>query len=149
MSDINTKKQAWINLVEEKSHHYLNLGDGGFDEMMKCSLKSCNYEEQSVTYAFPTLKWQINEKGGIHGGAIAGMFDTAFGVVANFTAGENEATTTDMTISFLRGVEYGMELEMTVYIVKAGRSLIRQRAELKDAATGKLLATGSGSWMPL
>ena len=143
------KKQAWINLVEEKSHHYLNLGDGGFDEMMKCSLKSCNYEEQSVTYAFPTLKWQINEKGGIHGGAIAGMFDTAFGVVANFTAGENEATTTDMTISYLRGVDYGMELEMTVYIVKAGRSLIRQRAELKDAATGKLLATGSGSWMPL
>ena len=116
---------------------------------MQCSLKSCNYEEQSVTYTFPTLKWQINEKGGIHGGAIAGMFDTAFGVVANFTAGENEATTTDMTISFLRGVDYGMELEMTVYIVKAGRSLIRQRAELKDAATGKLLATGSGSWMPL
>jgi uncharacterized protein (TIGR00369 family) len=143
------KKQAWINLVEEKSRHYLNLGDGGFDEMMRCSLKSCNYEEKSVTYAFPTLKWQINEKGGIHGGAIAGMFDTAFGVVANFTAGENEATTTDMTISFLRGVEFGMELEMTVYIVKAGRSLIRQRAELKDAATGKLLATGSGSWMPL
>ena len=143
------KKQAWINLVVEKSHHYLNLNDGGFDEMMHCSLKRCNYEEQSVTYAFPTLKWQINEKGGIHGGAIAGMFDTAFGVVANFTAGENEATTTDMTVSFIRGVEYGMELEMTVYIVKAGRSLIRQRAELKDAATGKLLATGSGSWMPL
>ena len=143
------KKQAWINLVEEKSRHYLNLGDGGFDELMKCSLKRCNYEEQSVTYTFPTLQWQINEKGGIHGGAIAGMFDTAFGVVANFTAGENEATTTDMTISFLRGVELGMELEMTVYIVKAGCSLIRQRAELKDAATGKLLATGSGSWMPL
>ena len=143
------KKQAWIALVEEKSRHYLNLGDGGFDEMMNVRLVGCNYEEQSVTYAFPTQKWQVNEKGGIHGGAIAGMFDTAFGVVANFTAGENEATTTDMTISFLRGVELGMELEMTVYIVKAGRSLIRQRAELKDAATGKLLATGSGSWMPL
>ena len=143
------KKQAWINLVEEKSHHYLNLNDGGFDEMMNVRLVSCNYEEKSVTYAFPTQKWQVNEKGGIHGGAIAGMFDTAFGVVANFTAGENEATTTDMTISYLRGVEMGMELEMTVYIVKAGRSLIRQRAELKDAATGKLLATGSGSWMPL
>ena len=143
------KKQAWITLVEEKSRHYLNLGDGGFDEMMNVRLVGRNYEEKSVTYAFPTQKWQVNEKGGIHGGAIAGMFDTAFGVVANFTAGENEATTTDMTISFLRGVELGMELEMTVYIVKAGRSLIRQRAELKDAATGKLLATGSGSWMPL
>jgi len=143
------KKQTWIKLVEEKSHHYLNLNDGGFDEMMNVHLVGCDYEEQSITYAFPTQKWQVNEKGGIHGGAIAGMFDTAFGVVANFTAGENEATTTDMNISFLRGVELGMELEMTVYIVKAGRSLIRQRAELKDASTGKLLATGSGSWMPL
>lgn len=65
------------------------------------------------------------------------MFDAAFGVVANFTAGENEATTVDMSVSFLRGVEYGMELYLKVYIVKAGRSLIRQRAELTDAATGQ------------
>ena len=116
---------------------------------MHVHLVRCNYEEQSVTYGFPTQKWQVNEKGGIHGGAIAGMFDTAFGVVANFTAGENEATTTDMTVSFIRGVDFGMNLELTVYIVKAGRSLIRQRAELVDADTGKLLATASGSWMPL
>ena len=143
------EKQAWLKMVEEKSRHYLNLNDGGFDENMKCRLVACNYEEQTVTYAFETQKWQINEKGGIHGGAIAGMFDTALGVVANFTAGENEATTTDMNIVFLRGVEYGMKLEMKVYIVKAGRSLIRQRAELTDAETGKLLASASGSWMPL
>ena len=143
------KKQAWIRMVEEKSLHYLNLGDGGFDERMKARLVGCDFEAQTVTYAFETQTWQINEKGGIHGGAIAGMFDTAFGVVANFTAGENEATTTDMNISFLRGVDYGMTLYMKVYIVKAGRSLIRQRAELTDAATGKLLATASGSWMPL
>lgn len=143
------EKQAWIELVERKSKHYLNLGDGGFDENMKARLMGCNYEEQSVTYRFQTQPWQINERGGIHGGAIAGMFDTAFGVVANLTAGDNEATTTDMTVSFLRGVELGMEVDMTVYIVKAGRSLIRQRAELKDAATGKLLAIGSGTWMPL
>ena len=143
------EKQAWIELVERMSQHYLNLGDGGFDENMKARLMGCNYEEQSVTYRFQTQPWQINERGGIHGGAIAGMFDTAFGVVANLTAGDNEATTTDMTVSFLRGVELGMEVDMTVYIVKAGRSLIRQRAELKDAATGKLLATGSGTWMPL
>ena len=143
------EKQAWIALVEEQSEHYLHLDDGGFDEKMMCRLVCCDYQEQSVTYAFPTQTWQINEKGGIHGGAIAGMFDTAFGIVANFTAGPKGATTTDMTISFLRGVEYGMEVWMKVYIVKAGRSLIRQRAELTDAATGKLLATGSGSWLPL
>ena len=142
------KKQMWLRLVQEKSAHYLNLGDGGFDERMRAHLVDCDYEGQTVTYAFPTQDWQINEKGGIHGGAIAGMFDAAFGVVANFTAGENEATTVDMSVSFLRGVDYGMELYLKVFIVKAGRSLIRQRAELTDAATGKLLATASGSWMP-
>ena len=143
------KKQAWLQLVREKSEHYLNLHDGGVDEKMRARLVGCDYEAQTVTYAFPTQDLQINEKGGIHGGAIAGMCDTAFGVVANFTAGDYEATTTDMTVSFLRGVDYGMEVYLTVYIVKAGRSLIRQRAELTDAATGKLLATASGSWMPL
>ena len=86
------KKQAWLQLVREKSEHYLNLHDGGFDEKMRARLVDCDYEAQTVTYAFPTQDWQINEKGGIHGGAIAGMFDTAFGVVANFTAGDNEAT---------------------------------------------------------
>ena len=116
---------------------------------MKARLVRCDYEEQSVTYGFETQKWQINEKGGIHGGAILGMFDTAFGVVANFTAGPNEATTTDMTVSFIRGVEFGRRVELKVYIVKAGRSLIRQRGELTDAETGKLLAIASGSWMPL
>ena len=143
------KKELWIHMVEEKSNHYLNLGDGGFDQRMKAHLVACDFEQQSVTYAFETQTWQINEKGSIHGGAIAGMFDTAFGVVANFTAGENEATTTDMNISFLRGVEFGMTVHVTVYIIKAGRSLIRQRAEMTDAATDKLLATASGSWMPL
>ena len=143
------KKQAWIQLVEERSHHYLNLGDGGFDEHMKARLLSCDYEEQSITYAFQTQPWQLNERQGIHGGAIAGMFDTAFGVVANLTAGPNEATTTDMTISFLRGVELGMEVGLKVYIVKAGRSLIRLRAEMFDRSSNKLLAIASGSWMPL
>ena len=58
------KKQAWVRLVQEKSAHYLNLGDGGFDERMRARLVDCDYEGQTVTYAFPTQDWQINEKGG-------------------------------------------------------------------------------------
>ena len=54
------KKQAWLRLVQEKSAHYLNLGDGGFDERMRAHLVDCDYEGQTVTYAFPTQDWQIN-----------------------------------------------------------------------------------------
>ena len=48
------KKQAWLQLVREKSEHYLNLHDGGFDEKMRARLVDCDYEAQTVTYAFPT-----------------------------------------------------------------------------------------------
>ena len=43
------KKQAWIQLVREKSAHYLNLGDGGIDEKMRAHLIAWDYEEQTVT----------------------------------------------------------------------------------------------------
>ena len=56
------KKQAWLQMVQEKSEHYLNLHDGGFDEKMRARLVSCDYENQTVTYAFPTQTWQINER---------------------------------------------------------------------------------------
>ena len=43
------KKQTWLRLVQEKSAHYLNLGDGGFDERMRAHLVDCDYEGQTVT----------------------------------------------------------------------------------------------------
>ena len=139
----------WIKKFEDKSNHYLNLDDGGFDENMRARFAGCSYEEQTISYEFETQHWQMNEKGGLHGGAIAGMFDTAFGVVANIVAGDNEATTTDMNICFIRGIDIGQHCNIKVFIDKAGRSLIRLRAEMTCVETGKIVASGSGSWMPL
>lgn len=143
------KKLDWMKRAEEAVDHYLHLNDGGFDENMKAWFAGCDFEEQSITIGFVTQKWQINERGGIHGGAIAGMFDTAFGIVANFTAGKDEATTTDMNLCFIRPFEFGETAEIKVIVVKAGRSLIRLRAEFICRESQKLIATGGGSWMPL
>ncbi len=115
---------------------------------MHATLVACDYEAQSVTIrVLKHRKWQINEWGGIHGGAIAGMFDTAFGVVVDFIAGVNEATTVDMNISY-RPLDYGQHTAVTVYTVKTGRKIIRLRAEMVYKETGKLVATGVGTWMP-
>lgn len=142
-------KETWMKLAEERSNHYLNLGDGGFDEHMKGWFKSCNYEEKTIVYGFKTQPWQINERGEIHGGVIAGMFDTSMGTVANFIAGENESTTVDFTVSFIRTLPLGAEVEVKNYIVKPGRRAIRIRGEMYDVNSGKLIATSSGTWMPL
>ena len=56
------KKQAWLQLVQEKSEHYLNLHDGGFDEKMRARLVSCDYENQTVALiAHDALKPQMLE----------------------------------------------------------------------------------------
>lgn len=143
------EKQEWLQSAERIISGYLTRQDGCFDDQMHAKLTACNYEEQTVTIEFETQKWQINERGGIHGGAIAGMFDTAFGVVADFIAGENEATTVDMNISYVRPLDYGQHTAITVYTVKTGRRIIRLRAEMICRETGKLVAAGVGTWMPL
>ncbi len=143
------EKNKWEQEVEQVINGYLNRNDGCFDAEMHAKLVDYNYDEETISVEFETLKWQINERGGIHGGAIAGMFDTAFGVVANFVAGKNEAATADMNISFIRPVEYGEHVIIKVFIVKKGRTIIRLRAEMFCRETGKLAASGSGSWIPL
>ncbi|MGF6375254.1 uncharacterized protein (TIGR00369 family) [Clostridiales Family XIII bacterium PM5-7] len=143
------KRSDWCERAEQAVNHYLSLDDGGFDENMKAHFVACDEAEKSITMEFETQHWQINERGGIHGGAIAGMFDTGFGIVANFIAGKDEATTVDMNIGFMRPIELGEHCRLTVYVVKAGARLIRLRAELFCVESGKLTATGSGSWLPL
>lgn len=142
-------KKQWERSAKEVAISYVDRKDGCFDDVMHAAFYGCDYEEQSISIEFETLKWQINERGGIHGGAIAGMFDTALGVVANFVAGKNEAATADMHISFLRPVEYGEHTIAKVYIVKKGRTMIRLRAELLCRESGKLVATAVGSFIPL
>lgn len=142
-------KANWEQSVKEIITGYLTRNDGCFDAQMHAKLIDYNYEEQTVSIEFETLKWQINERGGIHGGAIAGMFDTAFGVVANFVAGVNEAATADMNVSFIRPLDFGQHPIIKVYIVKKGRSIIRLRAEMYCKETGKLIGASAGTWIPL
>lgn len=69
------EKANWEQKVKEIITGYLSRGDGCFDAEMHAKLCGYSYEEQMISIEFETLKWQINERGGIHGGAIAGMFE--------------------------------------------------------------------------
>ncbi len=142
-------KIQWEENIIRAADDYLCRNDGCFDSHMKACLEGFNYEDQTVSFRFETQGWQRNERGHIHGGAIAGMFDTALGVVANFAAGKNEATTADMNVTYLRPVEFGQNTIVKVYIVKMGKTMIRLRAEMFCQKTGKLAAAATGSWIPL
>ena len=64
-------KQEWLQQAENIIKGYLTRQDGCFDDQMHATLLACDYEAQSVTIEFETQKWQINEWGGIHGGAMS------------------------------------------------------------------------------
>jgi|GEM_PF-330549 len=139
------EKEIWLRRAQETSERYLAPGSD-FNGHMGCRLIDCSYAESSFTFAFESMDWQRNDRGELHGGAIAGMFDTAFGVAAYITAGGPVTVTAELNISFLSAVSFGTDLRMRVIVLKAGKSLIRQRAELADGATGRLLAVAGGSW---
>ena len=142
-------KEEWLQQAETNIRKCLTGNDGRFEGQMNAALTACDYENQSITLEFETQKWQTNARDGIHAGAIAGIFAAAFSVVANFTAGENDVTTVDLHISYIRPLDDGQHVAVTVYIVRIGRKIIRLRAEMFCKETGKIVATGVGAWMPL
>lgn len=56
----------WEQSVKEIITGYLTTNDGCFDAEMHAKLIDYSYEEKTVSIGFETLKWQINERGGIH-----------------------------------------------------------------------------------
>ena len=141
-------KEQWEEEAKKVVDGYLERKDGHFDDTMCARFYGCDFEAQSISIEFTTQPWQRNERDGIHGGAIAGMFDTACGVVANFVA-ENEAATSDMYVSYIRPLELGEHAVLTTTIVRIGRTMIRLRAELFCKESGKLIATSVSNWIPL
>ncbi|MBR4410299.1 MAG: PaaI family thioesterase [Firmicutes bacterium] len=141
-------KEQWEAEAKRVVDGYLERKDGHFDDTMCAHFHSCDFEEQSISIEFTTQPWQRNERDGIHGGAIAGMFDTACGVVANFAA-PDEAATSDMYVSYVRPLELGQHAILKTWIVRSGRSMIRLRAEMICKESGKLIATSVSNWIPL
>jgi uncharacterized protein (TIGR00369 family) len=86
-------------------------------------------------------------RGVMHGGAIASLIDTAsaFAVVTRLEAGEG-VTTTDLTIHYLRPVTAG-RLTATARIIRGGRRLFVLSIEVADK--GRLIATAVTTYIKL
>lgn len=105
-----------------------------------------SYDKETMTTAiqFEKKEWERNQRGELHGGSIAAMFDTAMGVsVAGFSG--RDVTTADLSVSYIRPF-IGERFEFRSEVVHAGRSLCRVSAKAYDVATGKCLASGTANF---
>ena len=94
-----------------------------FNHMLGLRLLDCSREEKWVEFLFAPDEWCRNPSGGVHGGVISSLFDTATGMGAVGLTGMN-VTTTDLTISFLKpfnGAAYVFHIDFT----NIGKRMVR------------------------
>ena len=115
--------------------------------------KLLGIELEDVAPGTATLGFDIRDdlkqnNGVVHGGAIASLIDTATAfAIISLLPPEEQATTADLTISYLRPLRNG-RARATARVVRAGRRLIVVSAELVDDA-GKLIATALTTYIKI
>ena len=81
----------------------------------------------------------LNPYGGVHGGFIGIVFDTALGM-ASASVCEKHIATTDMSVSYLRAL-WGNKFRVTCDYDHMGAHMIHGIGKMIDEKTGKVCAT--------
>ena len=108
---------------------------------------SANEAEKTSVIQFTAQEWELNQRGDVHGGAVASMFDTAMGMTSVVYSGGMPVATADLNISYIRPFT-GQKFLFESKIHNLGRMMIRLHCVAKDAATGKTLATATSTFVP-
>jgi uncharacterized protein (TIGR00369 family) len=105
-------------------------------------------EAGRVVVTMPAAEFHYNPLGGVHGGVISTLLDTAAACAVHTTLAVGELyTSLDLTVKFLRPVtvDSGM-LTCEGTVIQRGRRTALAQAQLTDAA-GKLVAHATSSCM--
>lgn len=117
------------------------------NSMLAPEFCECSAEKQTSKIRYRAMDWERNQRGEVHGGAVAAMFDTAIGFsISAFSFGEEKITTTDLDVSYIRpflGDSYIFHVEL----LHIGRTMIRARAVAYDEFTDKKLASATANFM--
>lgn len=115
--------------------------------------KLLGIELEEIDLGTATLAFEIRpelkqNKGVVHGGAIASLIDsaTAFAIISVLPPDE-KATTVDLTISYLRALTQG-RARAAARVLRTGRRLIVVSADLHDEA-GNLAATALSTYIKI
>jgi acyl-CoA thioesterase len=122
------------------------LGTVPFAKLLELELEDVG--SGTATLAVNVRKDLTQNRGVVHGGAIASLIDTAtaFAILSLLAPGER-VSTVDLTISYLRPVSRG-RLRAVATVVRAGRRLFVVSADVFDA-DGTLATTALSTYIKL
>lgn len=116
------------------------------NSMLAPEFCGCSAEDLTSEIRFRAMDWERNQRGEIHGGSVAAMFDTAIGFSISAFSEDVKITTTDLDVSYIRpfmGESYIFRVEM----LHMGRTIVRARAIARDESTGKTVASATANFM--
>lgn len=115
--------------------------------MVQSIRMGCSFEDKTITLGFPVQPWQANRAGLMHGGIICTCIDMTAATLARFFAGENYCPTVSLDVKYIRPVEVGDTMIVTVKGIAIGKRISQIQAEAVSEKTGKLVATGASVFM--
>lgn len=118
------------------------------NEMLKPAFIEADEEALTSKFSFPYQEWACNQRGEIHGGGIAAMFDYSIGVTCWTFLGERDVATTDLHVTYIRpftGKKYIFETQIN----NLGRMMVRASSVARDSETNKILATATATFIPV
>jgi len=136
-------KDYCMTLVNEAA----TIHQGTVNGMIEPAFVECNFEEDTITLSFKTLKWETNRIVILHGGITAATFDYTMGILARFYSETNFSPTISLEIKYIRPVELGDTLIVKARAISKGRKIIHLTAEGTIQSTGKIAASGSSIFL--
>lgn len=105
-------------------------------------------ETSAVRVTFTPRPEHIGFEGVVHGGVIATVLDEAMVWCATWT-GRRFCVCAELTTRFVKEAAVGRALLVQTKIESNRSRLIMTSAEVRDAESGELVATGSAKYIPL
>ena len=145
--EMMTGQERMEEHVRKTMHSNNELQADTLNGLMKGEDAGCSFEDKTMTFRFPVLKWQANRVGNMHGGAICTAFDLTIAALARFYAGENFAPTITLDVNFVRPIAMDDALIVVAKATATGRRITQLTGEAFAESTGKLVATASSVYM--
>lgn len=95
-------------------------------------------------FAFPTDQRHHNLRGVLQGGALMTFADRTLGITARFHAKVARTATVQLDVQFIDAVQIGETLEVAPQVVRATKSLMFMRTEVKVG--DRIVGVAQGIW---
>ncbi|GAB0090252.1 Acyl-coenzyme A thioesterase 13 [Sergentomyia squamirostris] len=116
--------------------------EGGFGAACMKNVEIVDGGDGKLKAEFKVLPEHLNSAGGLHGGFTASIVDILTSV-ALLSSGSHPGVSVDLHVSYLKAAKEGEVVTVDATTVKAGRIMAYIECELKNKATGVVIAKGN------